>query len=1609
VGVDIVGWMFQCVKMINFSKYTYDYGRVTSERLLCRDNEYRHSLIYDLIMTTSFWKKDSLLAALDFKCLDMSAKGALYRFHYWNKVVPIRLPENKAKARAVLQRIGKKPLEVRMSNGSRKGEPSRADMENEMMRAEGWFDTTITHNVHVPQLDSIMGALTSMVEKLDVPTTVMDTLIQSIVNLTLLCKIDLKDWVAVSAWAMNALMSLGVKTTQVLGFLSKFKFQSETQLEAQGLTNFSWVQFLCSFFSIGIFKTELPKEAMLAITKIGGSARGIMNIWQLIEKIVKDGIPLIYKFVVGVPYEVSQLEAYFDDIREWYDEVNRVVTVGTLDEIAVNLDKCKEIENLFRKGMTYMSRAEEMRMDPKMVRTIEFHFNVLKVFYDKVQASGAFKCSPRVEPLVVAVTGDPGVGKSGMMFPLAIEILKACGLDKNEMKKWASHIYTRNVNQGHWDGFNDHLICMYDDFGQKRDTVAAPNEEFMEVIKTANLAPYNLNMAALSEKARTYFRSKAIILNSNTSYFNPQSITHPEAVRRRIDIMAQVCVRPEFRLAGTPRIDREKVRKAFPQGFTTEIYQMWLLDPLTGHHARRDPISYDEFLARALYKFNDKIKGSEEQLAYLNNLAAQGDCAPDIESWTEDSWLAAFEAYQDGDCQAFPEFREDLISLTGFKIWLHGNLDNVNWDILREMHKNPMLRAMDHYASRLFGRQIVLSQEVKFFVEKSKQCVMDFFERAKSFTARAIEMIKKYPLITALMVAVPFVGACWWASQESPEEEARRQMIVRLNGMTEEELNNPATFAEVSQSGDYKTAKKAMKTEIGQSGDYKTSKAKMKVEASQSGDYKTVRKAMKTELLAQGYHAELQEDQNAFNLAKKLYANSYFIDILKDDVRIGRMRGIFVRGRTFLTARHLLPTLRRGTHVWLHNSKKKEGFLVPIERLQVVEVRDRQGDLKDQILIDMSVLVHDHPDVLGSVATSEEMSRFQKSKAVLITPDEDNVIFRYGDAHSRDIERSYESSDAVYKIRKHYEYSLETGRGDCGSPLVAISTLLARKLIGIHVAGGKGIGVATPLNQDDIRESMKKLGEDAEVILDAQDWVVDLKFPEELKLPDGDFTALGVAQYVEGANSKTDIEPSVIHGYVEPSTKPCYLRPIQVNGKEVDPMMNGLKKCAKPSSALNENFLKAAVNDVRRNFPRDKERQRVLTNYEAMAGVEGDAFATPLKLSTSAGYPWKKQSKKPGKTEWCGKDGNYVMHPDLEKALSDREEKARNNARYPTIWVDTLKDERRPIAKVDQGKTRVFSAGPVDYIVASRKYFLGFAAHVAANRNRNEISVGTNVYSTDWDVIATIMQEKGKNVIAGDFSNFDGTLNVEILHAICDIINDWYDDGEENQRIRRILWRETVNSIHVCKDSIYMWTHSQPSGNALTAILNSMYNAIACRYVWMVVTQKETSLHSMKAFRENVNMVSYGDDNLLNVSDEVIDIFNQLTMAEAFATFGMTYTDEAKSGSMVKCRTLDQVGYLKRNFVFDEAMHSWKAPLDLDTVLEIPNWVRRSPDIEEATVSNIEDATAELSLHGEEIFDKWSKVLTRVAREHGLEPKILTYYEYVNCERFVKGALSAFA
>jgi len=778
-------------------------------------------------------------------------------------------------------------------------------------------------------------------------------------------------------------------------------------------------------------------------------------------------------------------------------------------------------------------------------------------------------------------------------------------------------------------------------------------------------------------------------------------------------------------------------------------------------------------------------------------------------------------------------------------------------------------------------------------------------------------------------------------------------------------------------------------------------------EASVSGDSRT--KNLPRAVCEGSDDAELQawKDRGAQDLiSHRVLGNLYRISV--DGVSV--LNGLFVRDTCMLTVEHLKPYLQGKSSMTIENMFGAS-FTVPISDLKMVPIHDTEGNAKDAMLIKFPRHVNCHTDLVKHFQKNPELS-IRRADICLPTIMETNGqrIFKILGNADCTIQHAVLALDGGKKkeIRDSLQYNLNTSYGDCGSPVIVNDTSFLRKIAGIHVAAytDGSSAIAQSVTQADLLRYLSRLDT---IITDHDDLpnvviksanlqlgadYVTKDFVDMFDMPAETFGFIGSCGRLSMPPCNTDIRPSKIHGYIEPITKPAYLR-----HRDVNMIHKNMEKCAINTPYIPQHEIDRAVGEVKALLISGESRKRlarILTYEEAVSGSDLSPYIEGIKRQSSPGYPhtFNKKSGFPGKTTWFGTD-EWLYSEEIRLLVEERIHQAKLGIRYPTVWTDTLKDERRPIEKVDALKTRVFAHGPMDYTLAFRMYFLGFIAHIMENRIKNEQSVGTNPFGADWLATVKKLRLFGKRVFAGDFSTFDGTLNSGIMKEFAAVANAFYDDGPENAKVREVLLVEVFNSVHLCSGKFIQLTHSQPSGNPLTTVLNSFYNSVSMRIVYYRCFGDENAQRKAPRFHENVSMVSYGDDNVINFSGAVADKFNQNAATRAYATIGMIYTDEAKSDNEVAdWRNITEVNYLKRGFRYEDG--TWRAPLSLDVILECCNWVRKCPDELEACIQNCETAFRELAHHPEEVFNKYVKVISDALYEKTDRfPLVKTRVEYL--------------
>nr|ULF99827.1 MAG: hypothetical protein [Aparavirus sp.] len=1552
---------------------------VDEYRLRCRENNYRRRLIFNLLKNTQWWLPHSLLNQLDFS------------------VWPAFIKTQPAKTRISFQLQGKRvivnPLDKEF-HGLFENIKDHIDLEAQI---------GIPVKINLGgEVDGLLRRINGILDSVS-SSSVAAKMVYFITQLIVLVELRHSP-VGMMAWCTGVLSAL-LPQGSISQFLSWLQPQG---MEAQALSDMSHGtvaaivgQLLCA----SVFGLTLASGQVKTLVNLGNAARAVTNMWQFVVILMEKITPKISAWISGVPEGAEEAKRIIDGMEDWTRDCDAYCDAAFVDSLTSDVTAGLKVEQSIHKGNQMMAEAmniQDASLRSKVVSVLSFYMQDLRKKYETVLSSGVNRGGPKIEPIMIYLYGKTGVGKSSLATFLALDLLHKPlgGIPKREGKyDHRSMIYHRQPAQEFWDNYHGQPVVICDDAFQQKDSLALPNPELMEVVKMGNTNCFPLHMASLLEKAKTFFTSKAVIYTTNQERVGVESLVSSEAVRRRFHLNAEVIIAPEFckKVNGNSFLDSEKVKQVCKSS-STEPYRFWIKGPDGNidwsQHRRvgKDsvPWTYAEFRDRAQKILSDQLDSSVERLrafdAYAEMLEAQmlsGD-ETEIINCIRASWIKKLDDKKDIVAMLIDEvYGED-----GWRIVSDALTSGDDNTLLNLFDNETMETEALHFSKTLadLGIDIRDNQMYKcltwYFVDQAKESSWketmmrrlhfeELRDLAGAWKESITSWIRDHPVLAAALAALPLLGAMlmYVATGRNQDEEEETELASSGDARASK---GKAKVVELGGSGDASTKLKTKRVELGSSGDPRTKSRRKQVEVQDISPEIVVVENGTLE-------SQAQTDANSFELAKKILNNAYGVKRPNGEILF---RITFLKGRTALSMAHCVPVLHG--NLLLVNAMNPQGLEVNAE--DIVVIANHKYDLA---VLQFPNHIRDHSDLLAHVCDHQELSKFPDMgvQGAIVVAGEKAQMVKYAQVYM-DTDLHYEdvAHNVKYHLAKNFRYRMEMKKGDCGSLLLAVNTSFKKKILGIHVAGKTGhpYGHAAPVCARVLTEMLQHSTLD----LDAQVSVDPVAFETQVGslIRGSNFSVIG-STYLEASALKTTIKPSVIQEFLPPpTTKPCKLKPGQnTDGVLIDPLMKGLEKAGKNTPLVDKCMLEAATKDVCRLYNMMEGDKRPTTWEEAVAGVEMDPYAPPIKRSTSSGHPYKYLHKDMSKRVLIS--DNYEIEAQFKAELALHNEKLKKGERIPCVFIDTLKDERRPVEKVDAMKTRVFAAGPANFTVLFRMYFLTFLSACAHFRIENESAVGTNVYSPDWGLIARKLSRKGKTVVAGDFSNFDGSLNPQILWSVFEVINNWY--GPEHSVERRTLWREIVFSIHSCRGTLYHWTHSQPSGCPATAMVNTIYNSIAVRLVWLLVVP--TKWRNMKSFNEHVSMVAYGDDNVINVSDEASGIFNQGTITEGFSQIGMTYTDEAKTGKISLGRTLNDVSFLKRRFVLD-GFH-WKAPLELSTIDEIPKWIRNSPCDVQATIDNIESAQLEWALHGKEVFESRREQIDAACAAANITNPMLTFWE----------------
>lgn len=1367
----------------------------------------------------------------------------------------------------------------------------------------------------------------------------------------------------------------------------------------------------------------------------------------------KDGMDFTFEYILdliqsGVStacdmFKLEEVRVKADpdpELTSWLKEVRSLLEVY---ERTTNLDYSllSRVLNLRKTGADLRERFERRKDKDRASRAVDGTMHDLAKVLARLQRFGVVAAGPRQEPLGVLVCGNTGVGKTtsshDMMLAVTARILTTEEDENRFMDNHCDFVYNRVSEEEYFTGYHGQEVFYFDDIGATVDVAGQLNSPYMEAIRAINSNNYILHMAALEDKGTTPFTSKIVWATTMREQFvkdldslwrdgsafirrwNP----YWAAPKQEYSTFETRNLGPKSRMVESSGIDPSDPDYSYLEFYAYDIRSGKIsgepmsyrqtVDDIVAKYERK--LEYGEFLLdRNEYTKVRAIVAKRLARAEFESVEPQGD---DGTTFDERVARETDRVIKDRTKKDRERSQSLPLKLDASKAWLYGSIQSV-WPnkSFEDIHLmvdeklddfKALFDADDLPGSRerfdtLFAQYVFEVNEKNERERVSKPALKRLAEFTSEWYSEHATAIKRVGMAVATLTGVAGVvalGRAFWnqSGQDLHHAQSFSQRVARPKPVRVRQLKprKPPKYG------------KGHTQRVG------------------GRDY-TVVEQIQDEVLAA--YPQIGMDKSTQDILTKVFMRAQYkvscaghssgygyLTML--DGRIGILPMHFWVTWTDMQARRDKDDKLMLTFARYHcPDATREVAFEEIESYSPEDMMER-----DLVFVVMPETFPRGPNIRKHILHDSEVPRDKFIGAVYL--ERENCI--QVPIVTMHYKQSFGYTD--YVLPDSFEYPIPTRMGDCGSWVaVCDPTTGSRKLLGIHVAGRQGSahGIGVHISAEEVDAVCEEILEEIGEVPMSEDWEPQAGDVERVE-PSDRFNTLEMADALHAPSTTQIVESPLAQDLTGSGVAPALLRRVSSPQGIIDPWINARSKYELPVKFLEKAVLRACtahyIADVYKrsvDTPGFAFAKSVYTFEQAVAGLPGVPFFEGIARKTSAGYPWCLRVPKGsrGKTHFFGEEGDYTFDSKYCYELRTRVEiiitAAKEGRRLKHIYADFLKDERRSLDKVETGKTRLISGCPLDYLIAVRMYFGDFTRWYLSNNVRNGSAVGCNVYGPDWTRIVKHLRASNmvRNLIAGDFKSYDGSLSRAIQNEFLQLVELYYSriDNVESSKdtlVRQVLFEDIVNSKHIVDSSVYEWTSSMPSGNPLTTVLNTFCNNVLIRYACMLAFSTSLgskwnypvlSTHQQEDFLclmdEELSIIAYGDDNIISVGDKLKSCVDQSTLTDAFGKMGFTYLDETKGDAKHTWRSLGEVTFLKRAFQKQANEDAYVAPLEISVVTEIPRWTKRSDKNDSIVRDNVETCLRELSLHPYRVWEKHSQKILCAAKERiGYVPAITDY------------------
>lgn len=467
-----------------------------------------------------------------------------------------------------------------------------------------------------------------------------------------------------------------------------------------------------------------------------------------------------------------------------------------------------------------------------------------------------------------------------------------------------------------------------------------------------------------------------------------------------------------------------------------------------------------------------------------------------------------------------------------------------------------------------------------------------------------------------------------------------------------------------------------------------------------------------------------------------------------------------------------------------------------------------------------------------------------------------------------------------------YTYCARTWKGACGAVLIGIVNGNP-KILGIHIAGNKCMGVAARLFPMFNQGKATKIAE--------------------------------IKPYYQPRKSKIEPSPVYMSSNMAPAVLSKHDPRLQVGIDDIT------KYAAQKYTGNTFNpppaYFAMAKSAVIRKISMVVRKVSSASYEEAI-----DSTLLPIDWSTSSGHKYSPRTKQ-----------ELIGDPQFKQDVSEVLETG------STYFTTYLKDEIRPNSKVCLGKTRTIDAANFNYVIAYRMVMMKLAKQLFEDESRlTGFAPGICPY-TDWDTLYDTMHN---NVLALDFSGYDGSLSDTLLIEAVDVLASFHD----NPRMVHFIHSPTIYSENLVSDEKWYIEGGMCSGSPCTTILNTICNLLVNYCV----------AFSYGLSMEEVHIAAYGDDTLFSVSQT----FDTDGIEKRYMDwFGMKVTSSDKV-SKITWQAKHESTFLKRTPTLLYGTCKIVGALDIESMMDHIQWTKGEFQ------SQLDSFYLELCLHGPTVYEK---------------------------------------